>query len=69
METQAVSQYEKAARRYCEMTGQQPDAAVPICGDTQNGMMTLAYRATPAWVIIASEMSKMSLMLKCMGEA
>ena len=69
MATQSVKQYEAAARRYCEMTGQDPEQPVSIPGDVHGNVMTLVYRTEPLWKSVAQQMQGLSLMLKCMGES
>jgi hypothetical protein len=69
MATQPIKQYEAAAKRYCEMTGQDPEQPVSIPGDVQGNVMTLIYRTEPLWQSVARQMQGLALMLKAMGES
>jgi hypothetical protein len=69
MKIQTNEHYEAAARRYCVITGANPEQPVSIPGDIHNGTMTLIHRTVPLWRTIASQMLELSLMLECINEA
>lgn len=64
-EDDVAKAYEKAARIYCEKSGQDPDMMVPSPAQTILG----ANKLVPVWHFIAHELHDLSLKLVSMKEA
>lgn len=65
---QTVESYETAARRFCELTGVNPDQQVPVAGDIVGNMMTMVHRTRPMWMTVAQQMQQTQLMFDCMKD-